>query len=259
MGEASPKAPTAAVLLIGNEILSGRTQDANLAYIGKRCTDLGIRLSEARVVADDKAAIVAACNALRGAYTYLFTTGGIGPTHDDITAECIAEAVGRPLIENPEAKALLESHYGEAINPARLRMARTPEGAHLIENPVSVAPGFRVENVYVLAGIPKIMQAMFESLAPGLTGGAPILSRALEVNMAESMIAPVLSEAQAAFADGEGTGAAPVDIGSYPFARGGAFGVSVVLRSTDAARLDACLKTVQSGIRDLGGVAEERG
>jgi molybdenum cofactor synthesis domain-containing protein len=247
---------TAAVLLIGNEILSGRTQDANLAYIGRRCTELGIRLVEARVVPDVPAEIVAAANALRARVDYLFTTGGIGPTHDDITADCIAEAVGRRLVENPEARALLEAHYGESINPARLRMARTPEGAELIENPVSVAPGFRVANVYVLAGIPKIMQAMFESLAPGLVGGAPILSRALEVNMPESMIAPVLTEAQAAFA--EAADGAAVDIGSYPFARGGAYGVSVVMRSTDPDRLERCLKTVQSGIRDLGGMAEER-
>ncbi len=257
MGEPTKADYTAALLLIGNELLSGRTKDANLAYIGGRCTDLGIRLVEARVVADVPEAIVAAANTLRAEVDYLFTTGGIGPTHDDITAECIARAVGRPLIVNPEAKAMLESYYGAAINPARLRMARTPEGAELIENPVSTAPGFRIENVYVLAGIPKIMQAMFESLAPGLVGGAPILSRALEVNLAESMIAPVLTEAQAAFAgDGE---AAKVDIGSYPFARGGAFGVSVVMRSTDAERLEHCLLTVQSGIRDLGGMAEERG
>jgi molybdenum cofactor synthesis domain-containing protein len=254
---ASDKAEvTAALLLIGNELLSGRTKDANLAYIGERCTELGIRLVEARVVADVPAAIVEATNALRARVDYLFTTGGIGPTHDDITAECIAQAVGRPLIVNPEAKALLEHHYGEAINPARMRMARTPEGAELIENPVSTAPGFRIENVYVLAGIPKIMQAMFESLAPGLVGGEPILSRAVEVNLAESMIAPVLSDAQAAF-EGQ-DGAAKVDIGSYPFARGGAFGVSVVMRSTDPARLEQCLQAVQAGIRDLGGMAEER-
>lgn len=242
---------TAAVLLIGNEILSGRTKDANLGYIAQRCTELGIRLIEARVVADNEAAIVEAVNALRAQVDYLFTTGGIGPTHDDITADCIAKAVGRPLIEHPEARALLDAHYGDKINPARLRMARTPEGATLIENPVSTAPGFRIENVHVLAGIPTIMQAMFESLAPGLVGGAPLLSRALEVDLPESVIAGVLTDAQAAFAE-------TLDIGSYPFARGGGFGVSVVLRSTDGDTLQRGLDTVASGLRDLGGTVEER-
>ncbi len=255
MSEAAPETPnrvvTAAVLLIGNEILSGRTKDANLNYIAQRCTDLGIRLTEARVVADDEAAIVEAVRALQARVDYLFTTGGIGPTHDDITADCIAKAVGRPLIVNPEARALLEAHYGDQINPARLRMARTPEGAALIENPVSTAPGFRIDNVYVLAGIPKIMQAMFESLAPGLVGGAPLLSRALEVDLPESVIAAVLTDAQASFAD-------RLDIGSYPFARGGGFGVSVVLRSTDSDTLARGLATVADGLRNLGGRVEER-
>ncbi|WP_119168811.1 competence/damage-inducible protein A [Algihabitans albus] len=249
--ESGSRVVTAALLLIGNEILSGRTRDANLTYIATRCTELGIRLVEARVVADSEAAVVEAVNSLRARVDYLFTTGGIGPTHDDITADCVAKAVGRPLIEHPEARALLEAHYGDQINPARLRMARTPEGAELIENPVSTAPGFRTGNVYVLAGIPKIMQAMFESLAPDLVGGAPLLSRALEVDLPESVIAGVLTEAQAAFADA-------VDIGSYPFARGGGFGVSVVLRGTDGETLARSLATVAAGLRDLGGTVEER-
>ncbi len=249
--EAKPPRVTAALLVIGNEILSGRTQDANLAYIARRCTELGIRLVEARVVPDEEAVVVAAVNALRAEVDYLFTTGGIGPTHDDITAACVAKALGRRLIENPQARALLEEFYGEGINPARLRMARTPEGAELIDNPVSTAPGFRSENVYVLAGIPKIMQAMFESLAPGLVGGAPLRSRALEVDLPESVIAGLLGETQEAFAG-------QVDIGSYPFARGGAFGVSVVLRGTDPALLARCTETVAAGLRDLGGRVEPR-
>ncbi len=168
---------TAAVLIIGNEILSGRTKDANLPYLGERLGELGIRLAEARVVADQKGEIVAAVNALRQRYTYLFTTGGIGPTHDDITAECVAAAFDRPLIRNPEALALLQAHYAPGdLNEARLLMANTPEGATLIENPIIHAPGFRIENVHVMAGVPAVMRAMFDSLAPGLTGGPPAMT-----------------------------------------------------------------------------------
>ena len=168
------KVVSAALLIIGDEILSGRTKDANLAYLGEALNRLGIRLLEARVIPDIPGEIVAALNAVRARYDYIFTTGGIGPTHDDITAECVAQAFGLPLTEHPEARAILEAHYGAAeLNPARLRMAKTPDGASLIENPVSKAPGFRIENVFVMAGIPKVMQAQFESLAPGLVGGRP--------------------------------------------------------------------------------------
>ncbi|MBE9558517.1 MAG: competence/damage-inducible protein A, partial [Proteobacteria bacterium] len=164
---AESKTYTAALLIVGNEILSGRTTDANLPYIAGRLNDLGIRLSEVRVVADIEAEVVDALNALRARYTYVFTTGGIGPTHDDITADCVAKAFGLALIESAEARRRLEERYEESgmeLNEARLRMARTPEGAVLIDNPVSAAPGFQVENVFVMAGVPKIMQAMFESL-----------------------------------------------------------------------------------------------
>ena len=176
----SKSSVTAALLVIGNEILCGQTRDANLAFLGERLTALGIRLDEARVVADDEDAIVAALNELRRRFDYVFTTGGIGPTHDDITAASVAKAFGRPLTLHPEAHRILQAYYkpGE-LNAARLRMAHTPEGAELVENPISGAPGFQVENVFVLAGIPSVMQAMFESLRHRLTGGERVLSETI--------------------------------------------------------------------------------
>ena len=165
--------PTACLIIIGNEILSGRTVDANLPFLAQELGGIGVVMREVRVVPDDEAEIVGAVNALRARYTYVFTTGGIGPTHDDITAACIARAFGLPFGRNPEAERRLRAYYPpEKLNDARLKMAETPEGAELIDNPVSVAPGFRVENVYVLPGVPKIMQAMFAGLKAGLKGGA---------------------------------------------------------------------------------------
>ncbi len=169
--------PTACALIIGNEILSGRTQDVNLNYIATRLTEHGVRLVEARVIPDIEAMVVDALNTCRASYDYVFTTGGIGPTHDDITAECIAKAFGVPLIQHPGARAILEEQFKARnieVNEARLRMANTPEGASLVENPVSGAPGFRMENVFVLAGVPSIMKAMFESALSGSSGGSPI-------------------------------------------------------------------------------------
>ncbi|MBB3065167.1 competence/damage-inducible protein A [Limibacillus halophilus] len=236
----------AALLIIGNEILSGRTKDANLSYIGERLNTLGIRLAEVRVVADDEVDIVEALNALRARYSYVFTTGGIGPTHDDITAGCIAKAFGLPLIENPQARALLEAHYEPGqLNAARLRMARTPEGAELIENPVSTAPGFRVENVYVMAGVPRIMQAMFESVAPTLVGGKPLLSRTVVCDLPEGRVAEGLARIQSHFPE--------VQIGSYPSFRAGNYGTNLVLRDTDDERLSAAAAEVFKLVADLGG------
>ena len=251
MSEAKPV--TAALLIIGNEILSGRTKDANLPYVADRLNDLGIRLREARVVPDVCDEIVEAVNALRGRYDYVFTTGGIGPTHDDITAECVARAFGRKLIQNPEARRRMEARYqemGVELNEARLRMANTPEGAVLIENPVSGAPGFQVANVFVMAGVPKIMQAMFESLRERLVGGAPLLSRSITCSLPEGALAGGLAAIQQRHPE--------VDIGSYPSYASSGFGVAVVLRHTDAAALDAAVEKVEALIRELGGTPEER-
>ncbi len=237
---------TAALLIIGNEILSGRTKDANLPYLAEQLGALGVRLAEARVVSDVEAEIVAAVNTLRGRYDYVFTTGGIGPTHDDITAASVAKAFGVAHELNAEAVALLENHYQTTeINEARLRMATIPVGATLIENPVSKAPGFRIGNVFVMAGVPKIMQAMFDGIAPTLIGGAPMRSRSVTCGLPEGTLAKPLGEIQERHPD--------IDIGSYPYFRVGKFGVTVVLRGTGAARLDGAAEEVAGAIRDLGG------
>lgn len=244
---------TAALLIIGNEILSGRTKDANLGYLAERLTAMGIRLSEVRVVPDIEAEIVAAVNALRAKFTYVFTTGGIGPTHDDITAGSVAAAFGLPLTEHAQARAILEKRYAETgveLNEARLRMAKTPEGAMLIENPVSGAPGFQTGNVFVMAGVPKIMQAMFESLRDRLVGGPPLLSRGIFCNLPEGALAKGLGEIQARHPD--------ADIGSYPSYSMDGFRVTLVLRHTDAAALQGAVDEVISMIADLGGSYEER-
>lgn len=225
---------TAAVIVIGNEILSGRTQDTNLAYLAKELGELGIRVREARVVPDDEVEVVAAVNAARARYTYVFTTGGIGPTHDDITAACVAKAFGLPLERHPEAERRLLAYYPpEKVNEARMKMAETPRGATLIDNPVSVAPGFRVENVHVLPGVPSIMRAMFEGLRGSLRGGAPVLSRTVTAYCPEGEVAAPLAAIQARHPD--------VEIGSYPFMRQDRFGTSLVLRSADRDGLDAAV------------------
>ena len=237
---------TACLIIIGNESLSGRTQDANLAFLAERLGEWGIRLREARVVPDEEGEIIAAVNQCRAKYDYVFTTGGIGPTHDDITAEAIAKAFGRELIRHPEAEAILRGHYKkDDLNEARMKMANTPEGASLIENPVSRAPGFQVENVFVMAGIPSIMQAMVLSLRHKLVGGRPVLSRAIGCNLVEGALADGLGRLQERYRD--------FDIGSYPFYRLGRFGVSVVLRGTDADRLEAATGEVRDLIDGLGG------
>ena len=191
--------PTAAVLLIGDEILSGRTKDKNLGFIADYLVGLGIDLKEARCVADDEGDIVAALNALRARYTYVFTTGGIGPTHDDITADAVAKAFQVPIGHHPRAMEILLAYFkeiGREPNEARLRMARTPEGATLIENAVSKAPGFRIGNVFVMAGVPKIMQAMMEAIAPTLDKGVPMQSRTVALQGGEGDVAKPLGEIQ---------------------------------------------------------------
>ncbi len=239
---------TACLVVIGNEILSGRTQDKNTAFIGEQLDRLGIRLMEVRVVPDVEAVIVATVNAVRRSFDYVFTTGGIGPTHDDITADCVAKAFGVPLIIHPEARAILEAHYEKGeLNEARLRMARTPQGASLIENPVSKAPGFQIGNVFVMAGIPVIMQAMFKSLSHRLVGGAPLRSCSVMVALGEGTIAKGLGRIQDRIP--------AVEIGSYPFNRNGNFGVRLVLRSTEEDHLEDARAAVDALIRDLGATA----
>ncbi len=239
----------AAVLIIGNEVLSGRTADSNLPYIADRLTQLGIPVREARVVPDVLDTIADAVNALRHAHTYVFTTGGIGPTHDDVTCDAVARAFDLPVIEHPDARARLEAHYDPAdLNEARLRMARTPAGARLIDNPVSAAPGFRVANVHVLAGVPRIAQAMFEGVKDGLAGGAPVVARTVVGFVAEGTVADRLRTVQADFPDAE--------LGSYPFFRNGRLGTSVVVRHTDPERLDAATRVVERLMEDLGAAPE---
>lgn len=242
MGE---RVVTAALVVIGNEILSGRTQDANLAFLGRELNEVGIQLREARVVPDVEADIVEAVNACRARHDHVFTTGGIGPTHDDITAAAVAKALGRPLVRHPEAERRLRAYYPpEKLNEARLKMADTPEGAELIDNPVSVAPGFRVENVHVLPGVPSILQAMFAGLKPRLRGGAPVLSRTVTVFCPEGEIAKPLGEIQARHPK--------VEIGSYPFMRQDRFGTSLVLRSSDAQALAAAAEELLAHARERG-------
>ncbi len=250
---ASPDADrivTACVLIIGNEILSGRTQDINLAFLATGLNTVGVTVREARVIPDVPQTIIDTVNEVRAKFDYVFTTGGIGPTHDDITSECVARAFGVPLTLHPEAhKILLDSYQPGDLNEARLRMAHTPEGATLIANPVSRAPGFQMGNVFVMAGIPRVMQAMFDDVKHRLTGGAPVMSRTVSSGLVEGLLAKRLGEIQESYPD--------LDIGSYPFFRRGNYGVSLVLRGRDAARLDAGTAEVMQMVRDLGGTPVE--
>ncbi len=229
--------PTAAMLVIGDEILSGRTRDSNMHYLAGELTKAGIDLREVRVVSDDAEAIETAVRALANTYDTVFTSGGIGPTHDDITADCIARAFGRAIGVRDDARAILEAHYqrsGQELNEARLRMARIPEGAILIENPVSAAPGFSLENVHVMAGVPAVFQAMIASVLPTLTGGAPLMSQSLRIMRGEGEIAGPLRTIAEDFPD--------LSIGSYPFQSDGVFGAQIVIRGSDGARVDAAMK-----------------
>src|SRR5499427_7975030 len=242
----APKIVTACVLIIGNEILSGRTQDANLAFLAQGLNECGIRLREARVVPDEHDVIVSAVNEVRRQFDYVFTTGGIGPTHDDITARCVADAFGVPLFVHPEARRLLESHYPPGhLNEARLRMAMVPEGAALLPNPISRAPGFQIGNVYVLPGVPNIMQGIFEQLKHRLVGGAKMLTRSISCHLPEGTLAKDLGELQERYPD--------VEIGSYPYFRRGDFGVTLVLRGTDRDRLSDATEELKILVLRLGG------
>jgi molybdenum cofactor synthesis domain-containing protein len=228
--------PTAAMLVIGDEILSGRTRDSNMHHLANELTRHGIRLMEARVVADEHDDIVSALNALRARWDHVFTSGGIGPTHDDITADAVAAAFGVGIGIREDARVLLAAHYeraGMEFNAARQRMARIPDGAALIDNPVSTAPGFTIGNVHVMAGVPNIFQAMVASVLPTLTGGAPLLSQSLQVNRGEGEIAGPFGALAAEYPD--------LSMGSYPFIRNGAHGTNLVIRGTDGAQVDAAM------------------
>jgi len=240
---------TAALLVIGNEILSGRTQDTNTQWIGKKLSDRGIRLIEVRVVPDIEDEIILAVNALRAKVDYVFTTGGIGPTHDDITSESIAKAFGVPAVLDEKARAALLSHYKkeEDLTPARLKMATVPEGAVLVANPVSGAPGYKIGNVYVMAGVPMIMQAMLDNILPELKEGAPILSNTVTCDLPESTIASRLEDIQNEYPQ--------IEIGSYPHFRAGELGLSVVLRSSENIPLHEATQKVIHALEALGGIA----
>lgn len=228
--------PTAAMLVIGDEILSGRTRDSNLHHLAQELTRIGIALCEARVVADRYEDIVAAVRALSGRYSHVFTSGGIGPTHDDITADAVAAAMGVKIGHRPDAMALLQAHYDRAgvpFNEARQRMARIPQGATLIDNPISTAPGFTVGNVHVMAGVPSIFEAMLAGLLPRLTGGPPLLSQSLRLMRGEGEIASDFAALATDYPD--------LSMGSYPFIQQGAQGTTLVIRGSDPARLDEAM------------------
>jgi molybdenum cofactor synthesis domain-containing protein len=239
--------PTAAVLIIGDEVLSGRTQDTNLNTIARFLGALGIDLLEARTVGDRTEQIVEALNALRAVHDYVFTTGGIGPTHDDITADAVAAAFGVPLLEHPEAVAILERRYGDEFNAARRRMTRVPEGGTLIANPVTDAPGFQIGDVFVMAGVPKIMTAMLEDVAPRLRRGAVVHARTLRVSgVGEGAVADILRAAARAERE--------VSFGSYPFGHGsvGEIGTNLVLRGRDEARVEAASRGLLAVLGQAG-------
>ncbi|MGV8929536.1 MAG: competence/damage-inducible protein A [Brevundimonas sp.] len=243
----SDSSPTAAVLIIGDEVLSGRTQDTNLNTIARFLAALGIDLLEARTIGDRKAQIVDSLNALRAAHDYVFTTGGIGPTHDDITADAVATAFGVALPEHPDALAILAGRYGDDFNMARRRMARIPEGGSLIANPVTDAPGFQIGNVFVMAGVPKIMTAMLEDVAPRLRTGAVVEARTLRVTgVGEGDVADILTAAARAERD--------ISFGSYPFGHGsvGEMGTNLVVRGRDVTKVEAAVQALLAALAEAG-------
>jgi len=239
--------PTACLLVIGNEVLSGRTQDANIRFLATRLGEIGVPLREVRVIPDVPDTIIATVNETRTRFDHVFTTGGIGPTHDDITSECVAAAFGVPWEPHPEAWARLERHYAPGeFNAARQRMATTPRGAVLIDNAISIAPGFTIGNVHVMAGVPRIMQAMFEALAPKLRGGPPIASRTVHADgVMEGRIAEGLSAIQDRWP--------ALDIGSYPYYRMGGGGVALVAKGVDADAVEAAARDITTLLRAVGG------
>ncbi|MBW8302719.1 MAG: competence/damage-inducible protein A [Brevundimonas sp.] len=241
------QSPTAAVLIIGDEVLSGRTQDTNLNTIARFLAALGIDLLEARTVGDRKGQIIEALNALRAGHDYVFTTGGIGPTHDDITADAVATAFGVGLPEHPEALAILQRRYGDEFNAPRRRMARIPEGGTLIANPVTDAPGFQIGNVFVMAGVPKIMTAMLEDVAPRLRTGAVVHARTVRVTgVGEGDVADILTAAARANRE--------ISYGSYPFGHGSIeeFGTNLVVRGRDEAAVEAAVASLLADLLAAG-------
>ena len=241
---AEEKIVTAALLVIGDEILSGRTADRNINYVAGHMTRVGIRLKEVRIVPDEEDAIVGAVNELRVRYTYLFTTGGIGPTHDDITADAVAKALGVGIGHDERALAMLHAFFAKRKlepTPARLRMARIPHGASLIRNAISVAPGFRVENVIVIAGVPEVMQVMLDDITPQLDTGAVMQTTTIKLNRAEGEVADIFAAHQKTFPD--------VTMGSYPSFSDGRISTQLVLRSTDSARLSAATSALELMLR----------
>ncbi len=242
----SEKIPTAGVLIIGNEILTGRTQDVNLNAIARKLMTLGIKLAEARIVRDVEDEIIEAVNALRERYTYLFTTGGIGPTHDDITTACVGKALGIPLVEHPEAKERLVNYYTKAnLNPERLRMAVMPEGAILIDNPVSVIPGFQIKNVYVLAGVPDVMMSMLDNVILRLRRGPAIQVATINCSVTEGVLAGELADVAKRYPE--------LDIGSYPSLRLGKIGVAIVVRGTNGAAVQEAAEEIIALVVRHGG------
>jgi len=232
--------PSAAMLVIGDEILSGRTRDANMHYLAGALTTMGIDLKEVRVVSDDAPAITQATKILSASFNHVFTSGGIGPTHDDITADCIAAAFDRPIDVRADARKLLAEMYaqtGRELNEARLRMARIPDGATLIDNPVSTAPGFTIENVHVMAGVPAVFKAMVATVLPQLTGGQPLISQSIRLMQGEGDIAGPLGELAAANPD--------LSIGSYPFQQDGIYGANIVIRGTNVADVNAATRKLK--------------
>ncbi len=238
--------PTACIVVIGNEVLSGRTQDANIRFLAQRLGEMGIPVREVRVIPDVEETIVRTINEVRAAFDHVFTTGGIGPTHDDITSECVAKAFGVPWEPQPVVWARMEAHYAPGqFNVARQRMATMPRGAVLIDNGLSIAPGFSMVNVHVMAGVPAIMRAMFEMLAPTLKRGTPVVSRSVHAaNVREGDIAAGLRDIQSRYA--------VLDIGSYPYFRDAGPGVAIVAKGTDPAAAEAAIAEVETLFKALG-------
>jgi molybdenum cofactor synthesis domain-containing protein len=233
--------PTAAMIVIGDEILSGRTRDSNMHHLAGQLTSVGIDLKEVRMIGDEHGTIIAAVQAMSKAYDNVFTSGGIGPTHDDITADCIAAAFDKHIDVRDDARAILAAHYarsGTEMNEARLRMARIPDDALLIDNPVSAAPGFKLENVHVMAGVPSVFEAMVATVLPTLTGGAPLLSATLRIDRGEGDIAGPLGQIAKDHP--------ALSIGSYPFQKDGKYGAHVVIRGSNQADIDAAMKKLEA-------------
>jgi len=242
-----PEIVTAALMVIGDEILSGRTKDKNIGYIADHCTAIGIQLKEVRIVPDEEDEIVAALNALRSKYTYVFTTGGIGPTHDDITADAVAEAFGVSIDIDQRALELMMPYFkkrGTEVTPARLRMARIPDGGELVENSISVAPGFMLGNVVVMAGVPTVMQVMLDAVTPRLRTGRKMHSEAIDLNFPEGAVADLLGAHQKAYPD--------VPMGSYPTIRDNRPCTQLVLRSLDEAQLAEATEGLKAQLREKG-------